>query len=308
MNANPAIRTGIASAVAVLALLAGCGSTGGGKTDKPESAGGSVEDQLGFSRQGIQAAQPGVENDIAACMKAQGFDYVPVDPVAAQAALTGKPNLTDKEFERQFGYGISTLYGRGSEQSDPNARIRSALSPADQRAYDLALSGGRPEQTFSRAVDTGEFTELGGCTKQATDRLFGGAELLTTLQRKLDELDDSIVQDQRMVRAKEEWATCMRVATGQPYEDAEDVESEITTRLKAIVGTEPAPGTVTAEGSYDRAALAKLQQDEIRLSSADLDCEKQHITPVEDTVRAEKERVFRDVNADLLRRVKPLGQ
>ena len=161
-----------------VALLAGCGvrddAASTTATTPATAQGGSVEDQLGFTRQGIAGAQAKVENAIAACMKGEGFDYVPGDPVAVQAALTGKPNMSDEEFERTYGHGIATLYGKGSAQSDPNARIRAQLGEADRRAYDRTLNGGRPEQTFAFAVDNGDFSELAGCTKQATDEAFGG--------------------------------------------------------------------------------------------------------------------------------------
>jgi hypothetical protein len=294
-------------------LLAGCGGSGD-KNANPVSKGGSIEDQLGFTQSGIQAAQATVETGIAACMKAQGFEYTPVDPTAARAALTGKSNLSDEDFQKQFGYGIATLYGRGTQQTDPNDRIRQSLTPADQLAYDRALSGGNPQQTFSVAADTGDFSQLGGCTKQATDSLFGGSELLTTLQRKLDELDDSIIQDQRMVRASEEWTMCIRDKTGETYEDSEAVEVDIITRLAAVVGPLPvselAPGalaSLTPEGPYDQAALDEVRRLEVEFSNADVACEEKHIVPVEDTVRAEKERAFREANAELLRKVKPLG-
>src|SRR3954466_2686987 len=224
------------AAIACLALFAGCG---GGSTS-PETAssapkqqaatGGTIEDQLGFTRKGVAAASAKVENSIAACMKADGFDYVPTDPVAQQAALTGKANMSDEEYEQQFGYGITTLYGRGNAQTDPNETIRSGLGDADRAAYDRALSGGKPEQTFALAVDTGDFTELGGCTKKATDAVFGGSQLLQTLQRKLDELDDSIAADQRMVHAQEAWRACVQSATGEEFEDAESIEEKITQR------------------------------------------------------------------------------
>lgn len=306
----------LATAVAVLAgvaLLAGCGG-GGDKSANPVSQGGSVEDQLGLTQSGIQAAQARVETEIAACMKAQGFEYTPVDPTAARAALTGKSNLSDEDFQKQFGYGIATLYGRGTQQTDPNDRIRQTLTPADQLAYDQALSGGNPQQTFFVAADTGDFSQLGGCTKQSTDSLFGGSELLTTLQRKLDELDDSIIQDQRMVRAAERWTGCMRDKTGEAYEDSEAVEVDVLKRLAAVVGPLPegefAPGafaSLTPEGPYDATALEEVRRLEVEFSNADVTCEEKHIVPVEDTVRAEKERVFREANAELLRRVKPLG-
>ncbi len=303
------------AAVATLAALslAACGGSAE-KAANPVSQGGSVEDQLGLTQSGIEAAQAKVETDIAACMQGQGFQYTPVDPVAARAALTGKSNFSDEEFQSQFGYGIATLYGRASPQSDPNGKIRQSLSPADQRAYDVALSGGKPEQTFFRAADTGDFSQLGGCTKQATDGLLGGTQLVTTLQRKLDELDDSILQDQRMVRAFEAWTRCVLDKTGANYEDSEAIEVDVTKRLEAIVGTlpagEPAPGAFAsaAPGApIDAAALDELRRLEVELSNADVTCEEKHIVPVEDKVRAEKERAFREANAELLRNVKPLA-
>jgi hypothetical protein len=295
----------IPAALACVAIFAGCGATEP-KQALPSQTGGSVEDQLGFTRKGITAAQAKVENEIATCMKAQGFDYVPGDPVAVQAALTGKPNMTDAEFEAQFGYGISTLYGRGTPQSDPNEKIRDALGPVDRTAYDQALSGGKPDQTFFAAVDSGDFSELGGCTKTATDKAFGGTELLNTLQRKLDELDDSILADQRMVKADAAWSTCMQNATGETFEDSAAIEDEITSAFQKIVGPPLPPGQVAPEG-YDKAALADLQRRELDLSNHDVACEKARITPVEDVVRKEKETQFKNDNAALLAKVKPLG-
>ena len=300
-------------ALAAMVLVAGCGGSDEESADTP-SGGGSVEEQLGFGRADSPDAQAKAENEIAACMRAQGFEYIPVDPVAAQAALTGKSNLNDEDFDKQFGYGIATLYGRGTPQSDPNARIRQGLSAPDLRAYDRALSGGQPEQTFFRAADTGDFSQLGGCTKQAADKLFGGSELLTTVQRKLDELDEAVLEDQRMVRAFEAWRACVRDKTGQTFEDSEDVELDIQRRLAAIVGPLPpgesAPGEFashTPEGPVDETALGALRQLELEFAGADLACEDEHIAPVEDAVQAEKEKAFRDSNAELLRRMQGAG-
>jgi hypothetical protein len=308
-------RRALTLAALLLAVgpLAGCG--GGDAGAAKDDAGGApqaqaesgIEEQLGFTRKGVAAAQAKVENSIAACMKAEGFEYVPSDPVAAQAALTGKPNMSDEEFERTYGHGIATLYGKGSAQSDPNARIRARLGEADRRAYDRTLDGGRPEQTFAFAVDNGDFSQLGGCTKQATEQAFGGTRLLTTLQRALDELDDAIVNDQRVVKANELWRTCMRDATGESFDDSEAVENTIRTRLEQIVGEALPPGQVAPEGSYDPAALAELQRLEVAWTKVDLACEEKYVAQVEETVRAEKEARFRDENAELLRQVRPLG-
>lgn len=295
----------LALAATTLALAA-CGGGGGAKEVAPR---GSVEDQLGFDPAGIVERQSRIETAIGACMRAQGFEYVPVDPLVQRVAVTGSSRLSDTDFLQQFGYGISTLYGRGNPQSDPNARARNSLGPADRAAYERALWGENPGATFVQAIDTGDFTRLGGCTKQATEATFGGAPTLTALQGKLDELDQRILQDQRMVRAIERWSACM-VDTGYRYAEPDDVDLDLTKRFRAIVGRAVEPGaTMPPDPSvaYDRNALLALQGQEVAIAKADLACETRFVVPVERVVRAQYEVIFREENRALITRVRPLG-
>jgi hypothetical protein len=285
-------------------LVAGCGDD-----DKSNEPPVEIEEQLGFGRTGIVERQTRVEGLIRDCMKAQGFDYTPVDPLAQQQALTGKARLSDEEFIKQFGYGISTLFGRGSAQSDPNDRIRKSLPPADRAAYDRALFGETPGLTFAEAVESGDFSELGGCTKQATEAVFGGAGVLARLVGKLDELDERIVQDQRMIKAVEKWSACM-ADKGFQYEEPDEIDSDLVKRFKAIMG----PGVPTGASAppkgltYDKAALKSLQREEVKIGTADFDCEREEITPVEAVVRPQYEQDFRKQNRKLLVQVRPVGQ
>jgi hypothetical protein len=289
---------GLALIMLAAALVAGCGDE---KSNEPPQ---ELEDTLGFGGDAAKEVQSRVENRISDCMKAQGFDYVPVDPFAQQQALTGKARITDEEFTRQFGYGISTLFGKGNEQSNPNERIRTGLAEADRAAYDRALGGDNPGITFAEAVDSGDFTELGGCTKDASEAAFGGPAVLTSLVERLDELDERIIQDQRMVKANEKWTACM-LEKGYRYEEPDEIDADIEERFKAIVGSGVAPGTSTPPqgASYDRAALTELQREEVRIANADVDCEKQEIEPVEREVRPQYEDQFRNQNQRLLARV-----
>jgi hypothetical protein len=243
-------------------------------------------------------------------MKAQGFDYVPVDPLARRAAVVGSSRLSDEDFLKQFGYGISTLWGRGGVQADPNERLRASLSQADRAAYDRTLGGENPGATFERAVDRGDFTQLGGCRLQATERVFGGAQVLTQLQQKLDALDDRILEDQRMVRALERWASCM-TAAGYEYEDPEEIDRDLVERMEKIEGPIPGPlATGPAPGEtpppYDHAALQELQREEVAIARADSACEHKHITPVENVVRPQYEAQFRQRYESLIKQVKPV--
>jgi hypothetical protein len=284
-------------------LLVACGDDEPPRQDVVE-----LEDQLGFSESGVIERQTRVEGVIQSCMKAQGFDYVPVDPLAQRAALTGKARMTDEEFLEQFGYGISTLFGRGEAESDPNDRIRKSLGPADRAAYDRTLWGENPGLTFSEAIDSDAATELGGCTKQATETVFGGAAVLAQVQGKFDELEERITQDQRMVRAVERWSKCM-ADEGYRYDEPEEIDTDLIRRFKAIVGAGAQPGATappTSGASYDRAALAALQREEVKIANADLACEKRHITPVELEVRPQYEATFRKQNKRLLDQVRPV--
>lgn len=285
-----------------LMAAAACGG-GGDQAAAPQL----VEQEIGFDdRAAVEERQSRVEAAIHDCMAAQGFEYVPVDPVAQRAAITGAGRLSEEDFLKQFGYGITTLFGRATVQSDPNEGIRAGLNDPDRAAYDRALFGENPGATFAQAIEDGDFTTLGGCTKQATDQVFGGADTLTTLQSKLDQLDEAIVGDQRMVRAIEDWATCMASA-GYRYQDPEDVNADLTERLQQIVGPGTQPGATQPPRpgtTYDMAALQALQRDEVAVVAADLDCEGRFITPVEDVVRPQYEVSFREQNRALIGRLR----
>lgn len=295
-------------------LLAGCGGgggggggtgggTGGGGATTTVAATGSLEDQIGFDVAGIQRRQTKVENLIRDCMKTKGFDYSPVDPAAQRAALVGSATLTEEDFEKQFGYGITTLYEqrRREASTGPNADYRTSL-PANQRpAYDSALYGKNVGTTFAVAVDSGDFADLGGCTKQATDQAFGGAETLTTLQTKLDELDTRIEADARMAAANKAWSACMSEDGYKNLVKPDEIDGVLEDKLEGVVGPAIRPGVgTTAPADYDKKALADLQRYEVAIVKADIECEEEHIEKVEEKVRKEYEQRFADENSAFL--------
>src|SRR5437588_11187129 len=124
------------AAVAAALVLASCGHAGSAADSRP------IEDKLGFDQAGIQARQAKAETLIRDCMKAQGFDYVPINPAEQQAALTGVQGMSEADFNKQFGFGITTLYDKQiSTAVGPNERIRSELDAAGRAAFDKALRG-----------------------------------------------------------------------------------------------------------------------------------------------------------------------
>jgi hypothetical protein len=300
------MRTVTALVLAAIALgLAACGGGGGSDKAGASQPKGGVEQQLGFDQATLDVRQSRAENRIRDCMHDQGFEYVPIDPAAQSSALFG--SARGRDLERDYGYFVSTLWGRGSRAADPNERIRKSLGPADRVAYDRSLGGDEPGATFADALDTGDFTKLGGCRRKAIDAVFGGAQVLSEIQGKLDRLDERITQDQRMVRATEKWAECM-AAAGYHYTEPDSIDVILEKKLEKIVGpvpgkfqTGPPPGTQPQP--YDHGALAALQREEVATWRADTACERKHITAVEDKVRAELETRFRHENQALLRQV-----
>ena len=298
---SPAAKTLAVVVACGLLLLAGCGG------DEASSQQVAVDEQIGLDEEGLLLRQKQAENLIRDCMKEQGFEYVPVDPVAQRAAMVGAPGMSQEDFEKQFGYGITTLFEQRLNQvgTGPNKEIRDRLGEADQAAYDRALYGDDPTATFDAAVDSGDFTRLGGCTKKAAEGVFGGTAVLQTLQTKLDELDEKIFADQRMVKAVAKWSQCMREAGYSDLSEPDEVDAVLEKKLEDIVGSPedrkaPAPGE---EPDYDRAALKALQAEEVAMVTADIACEKKHLEDVEEEVTAEYEREFRAENADLLVKV-----
>jgi hypothetical protein len=292
-------------AVGLACTLAGLAGCGGGKADAAKAE-KSLDQQIGIDDDGIRLKQTAAENLMRDCMKAQGFDYVPQDPAAQQAALVGGQGMSKEDFEKQYGYGITTLYEqrRKLAVAGPNRSIRDSLSEADRKAYDHALHGDDASATFSDALDSGDYSRLGGCIKTATDQVFGGADVLSSLSEKLDELDQKMRADARMVKAVKEWSGCMREKGFDGLAEQEDVDAVLKKKLEEIVGA-PGDGSSadSAEAGYDKAALAALQTEEVAMVKADTECEDEHVESVEDKVAAEYQDAFREENSSLLSKV-----
>ena len=116
--------------------------------------------------------------------------------------------------------------------------------------------------------------------------------MIQSLQEKLDDLDSSILEDARMVKAVKAWSKCMGDAGFPDLAEQDQVDSTLTAKLEAIVGPPDAP-----DPNYDKAALTALQAEEVAMVAADIKCEKDHISSVEEKVRAEYESTFREQNA-----------
>ncbi len=168
-----------------------------------------------------------IGNAIAACMAAQGFTYVPSPPqLSTPAELTSLdmnlrylpvPYLPDdRETVVREGYGVIPIVeelaaAQGVTVGDPNADDTSTLSPAEFKAYQMALFGdyNDPAGTSSSSCSgkvSAQFPEMPISDKQRDfDAEFGGLKTAASVLAGGDALES----DPRTSQLDAEWESCM---------------------------------------------------------------------------------------------------
>jgi hypothetical protein len=147
--------------------------------------------------------------------------------------------------------------------------IWKGLPPADQEAYSRTLWGEDPTADFVFAFDEEDFSSTGGCTREAVEQVFTPEQLKGTYVNPKDVLVDS---DPRIVAARRDWSRCMRSHGYEYEEDQDEIIEEYGERLDELLEGDD-PTSLTGQRA---AALRKLQQEEIAVSLADLDCQIKH--------------------------------
>jgi len=247
-----------------------------------------------MTKEQLFTAIENVEAEISRCMNEAGFEYIAADYNTVRRGMTADkslPGMGERQFVRQHGFGISTLYtGLAPQLSDlrtpaqiglgeQNIQIFQSLSPADQVAYTHTLFGEHPDATFAVALETEDLSRTGGCTRGAIEMFFTEEQMSSTYINPFDALVD---QDPRMVEANARFANCLREA-GFEYNHEKEVEPDLRKRLDSITGGAP----LESLSSDARSALTELQGYEIALATATLDCESRYLDPVADRVELE---------------------
>ena len=207
---------------------------------------------------------------VAACMRNQGFEYVPaVPPIDAQDFV-----FDEEEYAREQGFGISIEWRGGDsileQWVNPNQAIEEGLSASERNAYQEALYGTPTGLEFGSIPSSGlesgdddsasveEFasaeeleaseveSELeesfwgGGCTGEASQEVYGKVdEVYSELEPMFTELQERVESDPRVVEASREWTTCM-ADRGYDFQTVEELWDrgldEIRTRHDELVG------------------------------------------------------------------------
>jgi hypothetical protein len=263
---------------------------------------GMGTEEFGLTRAQLVQSVEKVEALVSKCMRDQGFEYVAADYTTVRkgmAADKNLPGLSEEEFIAKYGFGVSTLYTGQPPQlatgyspakvglGERNVQIYKNLSPADQVAYNRALSGENTDATFAVGLETENFSRTGGCTRKAIEQVFEPEQLKATYYNPKDAL---INKDPRMKAALRYYAVEMRKA-GFDYNHPDEVEPDIRERLAAITNG----GTIPVEkmSPEQRAALKKLQDYERRVAAKNFKLQEEVIDPVE--AKIEKELFAREI-------------
>lgn len=299
----------------LIAVLSACGDDG------PEPSGSSlaittnadVAELLGtpFSDQDVRAEFQSIharsEGLIAECMVDAGFDYVPApfQESAGQPVLVTETSLGIAD---QFFGAFSADFE--APPINPNAAIVEALSDDERSAYNQALQGGSPAvdvrfetaETIRDGLDA-QVSVQGGCQFESqraalaeTDRNQNLIDDYTTLRTGMFQID------QRLLRARFEWAQCMAEA-GFTYRDeaamTDDLNGQAVAVLQDLValrddGVEMVP---QQEPPAEAAALIdELREREAKLAAAHAGCRESTDVAIAE-VRAEVDEIFLERNS-----------
>jgi hypothetical protein len=275
------------------------------------------------------------EELVARCMQEQGFQYVQRDysqAVDAKVKNVEAFDLPPDQYAERWGYGVSTIdpsQFTAEAPDDPNSAIVEALSPEARSAYDTAMYGvdlsreggivSRGEGGTAVARPMGSSLDSpvpDGCQTRAMREVYGedfegrkegGSSEFDALNEEMGALWDRVVNDPRVVAAKDGWADCMADA-GHPEATNPDTAVQLVVeRFSALYGVDPSQfkavraGMKAAPRQPEPAALAEVQNYERALAQADRRCKTAYDDAVF-AVQTEVERRFIDENRAELER------
>lgn len=283
-------------------VLAGCGGSdgasgarpapgggGGGGTRTTTSADGAKQLTVPDSADDETKKSYIMENAIAGCMKKQGFTYTPHVMTAgagagaaaalSAASLDGEDYAQAKKFRQKYGFGFyaASVYpddpqlftskagGRNNLSSSTADDDEKGFTPAQEKAYDLALYGPQP---------AGKKDVLGGCEEAGQTKAYGPALSAAAEKKQEDARDEknrengqALNGDVQLVDLAQQFASCLTaqgitVTTTQPTGMVDMV------RLSATAAV-PEHHEMSKED-----AMPLLTKD-IDLALKDLECGKQ---------------------------------
>jgi hypothetical protein len=199
----------------------------------------------------FRAQEMEIQQKIAECMAAEGFEYIPFVPSDVGGGFEFDES-DQEEYVKTHGFGVSTwvlqeeAFGYDEESDpwadDPNREIQDAMDELEREEYYRVLYGGEPpiiEETPQEELDAMTPEELDqfymeayenwqpdGCEPRAYEEAFGGGEsdmaFWEEFGEDLDEVFMRVESDPRIVEAQQGWSACM-AAKGHDFADQEEM-------------------------------------------------------------------------------------
>lgn len=266
----------------------------GGGSDEATGSSGSLDlkaelgfgvREFGLTDEEWTSAVEKVQAEIAACMDAAGFEYIPADVDTVELAMSAvrtEPGYTREEYKKLWGYGITTRFDnvvKEIELGEQNLSYYEDLSEVDKVAFDRTLYGDDPDATFAFQFDEEDLEPTGGCTRRAIEATFTEEQLDPDFVNPKDIL---VAEDGRVAEAELRWMDCMG-EDGYDYEDQDEIIEEYQDRLDELLDGEDPEELAPAKAEE----LAELQQEEIAVSLKDLDCQIKYLDDVVRQVEVE---------------------
>ena len=253
-----------------------CGGSGDAAAPRRQAAGRPVEDQLGLrpGRASSRGRAASRRRSRAACRP--GLRVHPGRPVAQRAAVARHQPAQRRGLPAavrlRHQHAVGPRPGRRRPQRAAAHGARAARTGAPTTA---ALWGENPGATFTEAVDSGNFTKLGGCTRQG-DR--SGLRRRRRSSRSCRAGSTSSrsgsSQDQRMVRAIESLVVVHEPGRVRATRSRTRSTATSSSRMERSSGRCRASSRPARAGEkprpYDRGALSELQRDEVAIARARL--------------------------------------
>lgn len=302
----------IVGAIGAMALLAGCGTGGGGELtydDSPlnEYMSAMWGGNLSPEEQEAQWAEQNRlrEEAIAECMTDEGFEYIPVDSsggiiITDEEDDPWKPD--DRDWVAQYGYGMVNSPGMEEEMPveeegpvDPNQEYIESLSESEMQAYYEVLYGPEPPEEAYEDEDFDWDSWDRGC-QAAGDEAVGDdsqalyeSEEFKPLFTAIEEFYTSAQENEGMAELQQEWSSCMADAGHPGFETQMAAQESIIEKTNAFwedyTDYENDP-TETPE-------MQAIAEEEVELALADLDCrEKTDFRQEELRIQFELEEQF----------------
>ncbi|MFI5998144.1 hypothetical protein ACIBAC_40600 [Streptomyces sp. NPDC051362] len=162
---------------------------------------------------------------ITRCMRKQGFRFWEVKSLSLEESRPIGYVQDDVVWARSHGYGSRIMAKEDRARlHNPNIVYRKSLSRSRQKAYDIAVDGGRDAIVLKAQTPSGGTIakQSGGCAGQAEKTLYGNTAAWFRSDATVSNLRPlyvgKLLHDKEFKRAVTTWSRCMNKA-GHPFSD-----------------------------------------------------------------------------------------